>query len=132
MLGLEALSNEVFGKNHLCSSIIMTTNLCEKVDSGEESKKIKLIDFRRPSKFSLSKLTFLNKRLPCCSPHTISCDPMREVLNCIRLKSIFCTKANSSLCSSPSSIWTYGGDQRVGSRNLSECLENAWELCLRW
>lgn len=39
MLGLEALSNEVFGKNHLCSSIIMTTNLCEKVDSGEESKK---------------------------------------------------------------------------------------------
>lgn len=38
MLGLEALSNEVFGKNHLCSSTIMTTDLCEKVGSGEESK----------------------------------------------------------------------------------------------
>lgn len=45
MLGLEALSNEIFGKNHLCSLIIMTTNLCEKFDSWEESKNKTLIDF---------------------------------------------------------------------------------------
>lgn len=46
MLGLEALSNEIFGKNCLCSSIMRATNLCEKnFDSGEEIKNKKtLID----------------------------------------------------------------------------------------
>lgn len=128
-LGLEALSNEIFGKNHLCSSVIMITNLREKFDFGEESKNKTLIDFWWPSKFSWNKLAFLSKRLPCFSlPYTIFYDPLRKVLNFIHLKSIFCTKADSFLCSSPSSIWTYGGDQWVGSRNLSECLENTWEF----
>lgn len=129
MLGLEALSNEIFGKNHLCSLIIMTTNLCEKFDSWEESKNKTLIDFWWPSKFSLNQLAFLSKWLPCFSlPHAILYNPMRKVLNFIHLKSIFCTKADYFLCSSPSSIWTYGGNQWVGSRNLSECLENTWEF----
>lgn len=44
-LGLEALSNEIFGKNHLCSSVMRITNLHEKFDFEEESKNETLIDF---------------------------------------------------------------------------------------
>lgn len=47
----------------------------------------------------------------------------------IRLKSIFCTKANFFLYSSPSLIGTYGGEQCIGYRNFKWVPWENLEIC---
>lgn len=132
-LGLEALSNEIFGKNHLCSSIMMITNICEKFDSGEESKNKTLIDFWWPSKFSWNKLSFLNKWLPCFSlPYSILYDLIRKVLNFIRLKTSFVPKQILFSAHLHHQFGPVVATNELVPETYVSALRTLGNLCLRW